>query len=87
MIDRMRKFSSRPSPTNPIHRYSSYSNRECLHCHAGSRPFEEGVVHNANPSIMASIKSNGLSCISSGCHQNVHDIAHLGEMKFWEQAK
>ena len=69
---------------NPIRLYSPYNNRECLHCHAGARSFEEGAVHNADPSIMASIKSNELSCVSSGCHANVHDIAHLGELKLWE---
>jgi cytochrome c-type protein NapC len=72
------------TPPNPIRLYSPYNNRECLHCHAGSRSFEEGAVHTADPTIMASIKSNGLSCMSSGCHQNVHDVAHLGEKKLWE---
>lgn len=73
--------------TTPIHLYSPYNNRECLHCHAGSRSFEESAVHTADPSIMASIKLNELSCMSSGCHQNVHDIAHLGEKKLWEAPK
>ena len=68
---------------NPIKLYDPYNNRECLHCHEGSRSFEEGVVHNADPAIMAAIKSNQLSCTSSGCHQNVHDVAHLSQMKFW----
>jgi cytochrome c-type protein NapC len=72
---------------SPIRLYSPFNNRECLHCHAGSRSFEEGAVHNADPSIMASIKSNALSCMSSGCHQNVHDVAHLGEMKSWTEPK
>jgi cytochrome c-type protein NapC len=68
----------------PIHLYNPYNNRECLHCHAGARSFEEGAVHSADPSIMASIKSNQLSCLSSGCHENVHAVAHLSELKFWE---
>ena len=73
--------------TMPIHLYTPYNNRECLHCHEGARSFEQGVVHNADPSIMASIKSNQLSCMSSGCHENVHDVAHLSQMKFWEEPK
>lgn len=73
--------------TFPIQLYTPYNNRECLHCHAGARSFEEGVVHSADPSIMAAIKSNELSCVSSGCHQTVHDVAHLGEVKFWEPPK
>lgn len=74
-------------PTMPIRLYTPYSNRECLHCHAGSRSFEEGIVHSADPSIMAAIKSDQTSCLSSGCHQTVHDIAHQGEVKFWEPPK
>jgi cytochrome c-type protein NapC len=72
---------------NPIRLYTPYNNRECLHCHAGSRSFEQGVVHNADPSIMAGIKSNQISCLSSGCHANVHNVAHLSEMKLWEEPK
>jgi hypothetical protein len=65
--------------------YSPYNNRECLHCHAGARSFEEGVVHTADPAVMAEIKSNKLSCVSSGCHETVHDVAKLGEQKFWKE--
>ena len=67
-----------------IRLYTPYNNRECLHCHAGARSFEEGAVHNADPAIMAAIKSNELSCVSSGCHSNIHDIEHLDELKLWE---
>ena len=58
-----------------IHLYTPYNNRECLHCHVGARSFEEGVVHTADPAVMAEIKSNKLSCVSSGCHETVHDVA------------
>src|ERR1700680_1376659 len=68
----------------PIQLYSSYNNRECLQCHAGARSFEEGSVHSADPSILSSIKSNQLSGLTSGCHENVHAVAHLSELKFWE---
>lgn len=67
-----------------IQLYNPYNNRECLHCHDGARSFEEGAVHSADPSIMASIKSNQLSCLTSGCHDNVHAVAHLSELKLWE---
>jgi cytochrome c-type protein NapC len=65
----------------PLRLYNSYNNRECLHCHEGARSFEEGAVHMP---LMAPIKSNELSCLSSGCHENIHAVAHLSEMKFWE---
>jgi len=64
----------------PLHLYNPYNNRECLHCHDGARSFEEGAVHVP---LMASIKSNEISCLSSGCHENVHGAAHLPGMKFW----
>ena len=65
----------------PLHLYNPYNNRECLHCHAGARSFEDGAVHGP---LMEAIKSNELSCLSSGCHQNVHAIAQLSELKVWE---
>ena len=68
----------------PLHLYSPYHNRECLHCHAGARSFEQGAVHNADPSIMAGIKANQISCVSSGCHETVHNVAHLADLKFWQ---
>ena len=74
-------------PHNPIKLYTPYNNRECLHCHAGSRSFEEGAVHTADPQTMADIKSNKLSCVSSGCHDTVHNVGQLDKMKYWEPAK
>jgi hypothetical protein len=71
-------------PENPIHLYTPYNNRECLHCHAGARSFEKDAVHMA---IMPDIVSNQLSCISSGCHGNVHNAAHVAEMKLWQEPK
>lgn len=63
--------------------YSPYNNRECLHCHQGARSFEEGAVHNLDPATLPAIKSNKLSCISSGCHETVHDVANLHKQTFW----
>ena len=67
--------------------YRSYNNRECLHCHEGARSFEEGQIHNADPAIMAAIKANETSCISSGCHDQVHTVGKLNELKFWTPGK
>ena len=71
-----------PAPEN-IKLYKPYNNRECLHCHQGARSFEEGATHTADPATLPAIKSNNLSCLSSGCHDVVHDISHLKEAKFW----
>jgi nitrate/TMAO reductase-like tetraheme cytochrome c subunit len=71
--------------TTPTHikLYQPYNNRECLHCHRGARSFEEGAVHNLDPATLPAIKSNKLSCISSGCHATVHDVANLSKQTFW----
>ena len=73
-----------PAPEN-IKLYERFNNRECLHCHLGARSFEEGAVHTADPATLPAIKSNRLSCLSSGCHEVVHDIGHLKEAKFWKE--
>ncbi len=73
------------TPSTHIQLYNPYNNRECLHCHAGARSFEEGLIHSVDPSIMAAIKSNQLSCLSSGCHADVHDAADPSERNFWEE--
>lgn len=65
----------------PLHLYTPYNNRECLHCHAEARSFTEGPVHGP---LMETIKSNDLSCLSSGCHDHAHGVAHLSELKLWQ---
>ena len=66
-------------PMNPIHLYEPFNNRECLHCHAGARSFEN-EIHAA---LMDQLKSNQLSCVSSGCHDTIHNVASLGKFKLW----
>src|SRR5262249_50983657 len=68
------------TPHQPIQLYQPFNNRECLHCHLGARSFEEGTTHSA---IMSDIKSNQLSCVTSGCHDTVHNVAHLNQTKMW----
>ena len=68
------------TPPKTIHIRGGYKNLQCLHCHADARSFEENPVHTA---IMDSLKSNQMSCISSGCHDTVHNVAHLGHVKLW----
>jgi len=70
-------------PNHPIKLYIPYNNRECLHCHLGSRSFEQGAVHTADPQTMADIKSGKLSCVSSGCHDMVHNVSQLDHVKYW----
>ena len=69
-------FGTIPKPSE-IKLYTPYNNRECLHCHEGARNFEEGVIHAADADTLAAIKSNKLSCISSGCHDMIHEVGGL----------
>ena len=71
-----------PAPEN-IKLYEAYNNRECLHCHEGARSFEQGAVHNSDPELLPAIKANKKSCISSGCHEIVHNVGTLNGVKFW----
>jgi nitrate/TMAO reductase-like tetraheme cytochrome c subunit len=72
------------TPHQPIKLYQPFNNRECLHCHLGARKFEEGATHGA---IMADIKSNQLSCVSSGCHDVAHNVGQLNHVKFWSPSQ
>jgi cytochrome c-type protein NapC len=73
-----------PPATLDIKLYDPYNNRECLHCHLGARSFEEGVVHTADPDLLTAVKTNKVSCLSSGCHEVVHGLATLNKEKFWK---
>lgn len=75
------------APKQPLHLYEPYNNRECLHCHLGARSFEEGAVHNADPDLLPAVKANKMSCLSSGCHDVVHNVSSLGNVKFWSPPK
>jgi len=68
-----------PAPEN-IHLYSPYNNQECLHCHLGARSFETSPTHTV---MRDQLVANQLSCLSSGCHDTVHNVAKLSTVKFW----
>lgn len=75
-------FRKEPAPAD-IQLHEPFNNRECLHCHLGARSFEQGAVHNADPDTLPAVKANKLSCISSGCHDVVHNLRQLDKVKFW----
>lgn len=64
-----------------------YNNRECLHCHDGARSFEENSAHRETPLMIDSLKSNDISCITSGCHDVIHDVKNLANLEFWERGR
>jgi cytochrome c-type protein NapC len=73
-----------PQPED-IKLHEPFNNRECLHCHLGARSFEQGATHGADPATLPAIKANTLSCISSGCHDVVHNVGRWGNVKFWDR--
>jgi cytochrome c-type protein NapC len=79
-------LGSVPGPAQ-IRLYTPYNNRECLYCHQGARTFEEGVSHTLDPETLPAIKSNEMSCLSSGCHEQAHEVDTLDQQKFWSPEK
>ena len=76
-------FGKIPKPED-LKLYTPYNNRECLHCHAGARSYEEASSHHKSPDMLALAASNQLSCTSSNCHDVVHNVADLTGATFWK---
>ena len=72
-----------PQPAD-IRLYSPYNNRECLHCHAGTRSYAEEPKHNKAPDMMNRLNSNQMSCMSKNCHDTVHEVGTLKDASFWK---
>jgi nitrate/TMAO reductase-like tetraheme cytochrome c subunit len=68
------------TPMNPIRLYHPFKNQVCLHCHAGARSFESP----AHMAMMDDLKSNTISCTTSGCHDTFHNVDKLNQLKFWK---
>ncbi|MEO7207769.1 MAG: c-type cytochrome [Steroidobacteraceae bacterium] len=56
----------------------TYSNMNCLRCHAGARKFDENPAHAA---IKGSLNTNRISCIS--CHNTIHNASEVDHLKLW----
>lgn len=75
-----------PKPED-IKLYEPFNNRECLHCHNEGRSFIEAVPHKNVDGGIGAIRANKVSCTSKGCHDNVHDIAHVDSLPQWSEDK
>ncbi|MEP7010389.1 MAG: NapC/NirT family cytochrome c [Acidobacteriota bacterium] len=62
--------------------YEPFQNRECLHCHAGSRGYVESEGHDDQLEDLAAEKT---SCIE--CHSDVHDAANIAKHALWKEPK
>ncbi|HXF59082.1 MAG TPA: NapC/NirT family cytochrome c [Candidatus Saccharimonadales bacterium] len=66
--------------------YNAYNNRECLHCHLGSRSFEQSSGHQDEATPMAAIKSGKVSCLEAGCHDVAHNVHDMADVTFYKPA-
>lgn len=62
-----------------IELYEPYKNRECLHCHEGSRAFEEHPQHVASRDRL---QSNELRCFA--CHFKKHGVHDMHLHRTWD---
>lgn len=74
------------SPPDTVKLYSPYKNRECLHCHAGSRSFEESPGHQDPQTPLDAIEEGTVSCLEGGCHDVAHGVDELADVGFWRPA-
>lgn len=65
-----------------IELYEPYNNRECLHCHAGARSFEESDLHQE---IRGELARNTTSCLE--CHDTIHSVHALKGLELWKEEK
>lgn len=70
-----------------IRLYTPYNNRECLHCHAGSRKFLNADGHKGEATFAADVASGKLSCLASGCHDVAHNVRELADATFWKEGQ
>jgi mono/diheme cytochrome c family protein len=68
------------TPPKTIHIDGKYSNLQCMHCHAGTRDFEE---HLSQMPPIGELTTNRISCLSSGCHDMIHNASEVGHLKMW----
>jgi len=59
--------------------YEPYNNRECLHCHALARSYEETSPHKE---MKQQLSGNKLSCLT--CHNKIHNVSQLDKAKMWK---
>jgi len=63
--------------------YSPFANRNCLHCHEGTRAFLGAKQHAGAKATFAALRAGTVSCAQSGCHDVVHAVDTLGDATFW----
>jgi cytochrome c-type protein NapC len=67
------------TPPAKLALYEPFKNRECLHCHANGRSYEETTPHKE---MKEQLTSNDMSCLT--CHAKIHDVANIDKKKMWK---
>jgi cytochrome c-type protein NapC len=67
------------TPPAKLALYEPFKNRECLHCHANGRSYEETTPHKE---MKEQLTNNDMSCLT--CHAKTHDVANIDKMKIWK---
>lgn len=78
--------------------YEPYHNRECLHCHEGTRRYMAAQTHQdegadkdgkgaGKESKFEQMRKNQLSCVSSDCHGSVHAADEVDSLPLWDPTK
>lgn len=65
--------------------YTPFNNRECLHCHNGTRRFLAEDAHTETDTTLTAMQANRLSCMSSGCHDAIHDAKEVDDQELWKE--
>ena len=65
--------------------YQPFHNRECLYCHAGARSYLEATPHQRTPDLLEKANTNVMSCMSSRCHDIIHDVEFIEDGTFWKE--
>ena len=63
-----------------IELYNAYNNRECLHCHAGARSYEEHEMHADD---LEGLAKGETSCLE--CHSTAHDVENVASKPVWKE--
>jgi cytochrome c-type protein NapC len=67
------------APPAKLALYEPFKNRECLHCHANARSYEESSPHKEMKEPLA---TDAMSCLT--CHSKIHDVANVEKTKKWK---
>lgn len=67
------------TPPAKLALYEPFKNRECLHCHANGRSYEETTPHKE---MKEQLTNNDMSCLT--CHAKIHDVTSIDKKKMWK---